>query len=220
MEVIPVHGPRAADLLKQAWPGISLPAAPFQRTDGPTGSGIAWIFRWDLLRQPGYHLGVERNRESAIGTALKNQGLAFGLEIGSEETFQTARIEAGIPWAGAEIDETVILNELGSEEMISFTKGCFVGQEIAARIKHRAHPPRLLKGFLLEGLQVPTARSAIRWEGETVGIITSACFSPFLKRVIALGFLKYGLESGSFQVETAAGESPAALAPLPFVPAS
>ncbi len=207
LRVIPLHGPGAAELLSAVWPGIALPQNSLSRVEGPAGSGISSIVRWDLFRQPGFHLWVEPTREPEIRARLKTNGAP---------SFQAARIEAGIPWPGPEMNETVILNELGTEEWVSFTKGCFIGQEIVARIKHRAHPPRLLKGFLLEGQKAPPSGSLIRLAGEPVGVITSACFSFTLNQVIALGFLKYGLESEQVQVETPSGPIEAAVAKLPF----
>ena len=127
------------------------------------------------------------------------------------------RILAGIPAIGTEITPEVIPNELGPhwlEQFVSFTKGCYVGQEIVARIKYRAHPPRLLTGFLLD----PSAPegSALYQGQEAVGILTSVCESPSLSKPIALGFLKVGTPAGALQVGRHAGPGTATPTPLPF----
>lgn len=144
----------------------------------------------------------------------------MGIERIGPEAFEMLRIEAGVPWPGKEITESVILNELGMEEMVSFTKGCYVGQEIVARIKYRAHPPRLLKGFLLTGKEVPSTGSSLIVKGKTVGVVTSACLSPTLQRVIALGFLNFGVATTELGIQTASGLLPATVTNLPFVPST
>lgn len=133
------------------------------------------------------------------------------------EALEMLRIEAGVPWPGKEIGPSVILNELGEQAPVSFTKGCFIGQEIVARIKYRAHPPRLLTGFVLEGDAVPESGSPVLLGPNPVGIVTSACLSPALQRPIALGFLNFGVSADLFSVPTPRGPQPARSAALPFV---
>ena len=136
----------------------------------------------------------------------------------SEKT-DCQRISAGVPGIGKELTPEVIPNELGPEwleRFVSFTKGCYVGQEIVARIKHRAHPPRLLSGFFLETGSLPEG-GRLLYEGKAVGILTSACFSPTLNRSIGLGFLPYGFTETACEVETPGGPLRAVPTPLPFV---
>ena len=184
-----IHGPFAAHL-------------PLPQLSNPD----SFMVRSNLLGMPGLDLWC------AKGEAYRPTGIAEG----TNEAFDILRIEAGVPWPGREIAGEVILNELGKEEFVSFTKGCYVGQEIVARIKYRAHPPRLLTGFLIEGKEVPHEGSPVLLESQTVGIITSACFSPTLKKPIALGFLKVGVEGESFLIQNL----PARAAKLPFVSGS
>ena len=204
-EVLPLHGPKTANLLKSVWPGILLPENPLTCAFSAPETGLLRIVRWDLFRQPGYHLWVAPKNKEKILQRIAAEGKTFGLETGGPEAFHTLRIEAGVPWPGAEITDTVILNELGTEEFVSFTKGCYIGQEIVARIKYRAHPPRQLTGFFLESPKPPLAPCPIFLESKNVGVITSACFSQTLKRTIGLGFLTYGLQENQFQVETPEG---------------
>jgi folate-binding protein YgfZ len=211
--ILPLHGPLAAGLLCEIWPSISLPTTPLQHREGPPQSGIRWIIRWDLFRIPGYHLCVGSEYEEGIRDRL----FTTGLQPVGREAFEILRIESGVPWPGSEIDETVILNELGWDELVSYTKGCFVGQEIVARIKYRAHPPRLLKGFLIHDREIPAPQSPLVSTSKEVGLITSAGFSPTLNRPIALGFLKFGVSGTDLQVKTPHGTVPASVTDLPFV---
>ncbi len=198
--ILPLHGPAGAEILRAAWPELRLPEQNLAHLPGPEGSPVRLIARWDLLGGLGIHLWVEPSRREEVLEKLSQGGKPFGLEAGAAELFHALRIEAGVPWPGAEMTPEVILNELGSEEWVSFTKGCFIGQEIVARIKYRAHPPRLLRGFFIEGTEVPPVPCPLYADmgavGErVVGLITSACRSPALGRPIALGFLQHELDA-------------------------
>lgn len=124
------------------------------------------------------------------------------------------RILAGVPAIGKELTPEVIPNELGPhwlEQFVSFTKGCYIGQEIVARIKYRAHPPRLLTGFTLDR---PAPEGTELYQGDVVvGVLTSVCESPAMGKSIALGFLKVGTPPGPLR----AGSSTATPTLLPFV---
>ncbi len=190
-QVLSAHGP--------ALPAAALP--PLAGTDG-------FPFPIPLFGMPGMDFWIDSARAAEIGPKLQEAFRAAGMEEGDLQAFEVLRIEAGLPVPGKELTPEVILNELGREDFVSFTKGCYVGQEIVARIKHRAHPPRLLTGFLLESGPLPPEGSSLLHEGKPVGTLTSICFSPTLKRNIALGFLQYG-----FTGEIAGAEKTA----LPFV---
>ncbi len=132
---------------------------------------------------------------------LKDQN---AVEI-SDELYEILRVEQGIPLYGKDMDETTIVPELGIENLISYQKGCYIGQEIIARIHFRGHIAKQLTGLILSvpsadgsDLSVPPASAGglISQElksadGKNAGKITSACFSPKLEKTIALGFVRY-----------------------------
>lgn len=225
--IVSLHGPEASPLLKQVWPEIALPALSIQHTAGPVNSPIQFIARWDFLNVPGYHLWVDSSHTQQIHDQLFKTNSVHAPQLITPEILEILRIEAGVPWPGKEIDDSVILNELGTEEIVSFTKGCYIGQEIVARIKYRAHPPRKLTGFYIEGMPLPADKSSalvknpILMDSKTVGIITSACQSPTIGRTIALGFLDYAISQEKLpeklHVETPEGNFEVRPANLPFV---
>jgi folate-binding protein YgfZ len=95
---------------------------------------------------------------------------------------ERARIEAGVPAWGKELDETILPAEAGLDEThISFTKGCYPGQEPIARLHHRGHLNRRLRV-----LEVASARAGdeIGYEGKAVGRVTSAVPG------VALGYVR------------------------------
>ncbi len=114
----------------------------------------------------------------------------------SDDLYEVLRIENGVPKYGVDMDETTIVPELGIEGLISYNKGCYIGQEIIARIHFRGHVAKQLIGVILsEPRAVATGflpgaelRSP---DGKNAGKITSVTFSPKLHKTIALGYVRY-----------------------------
>jgi tRNA-modifying protein YgfZ len=139
-----------------------------------------------------------------------------------DDLYETLRIESGIPKFGVDMDETTIVPELGLDGMISYNKGCYVGQEIIARIHFRGHVAKQLTGLVFD-----LSTHAETWplgsvpaeltsnDGKNAGRVTSVIFSPKLEKVIAFGFVRYDyLAEGT---ELLVGESKASVKNLPFL---
>ena len=123
--------------------------------------------------------------------------LPSGLPVLDPASWQAARIEAGIPVMGAELTERTIPAETGLiERTVSFTKGCYTGQELVARIDSRgSHVPRRLCGVRLDGPAEAGAALAGP-DGAAAGVLTSVAESPAWGWV-ALGYARRGVEAGS-----------------------
>jgi len=122
-------------------------------------------------------VGIDLFFESAelerARTALERHG---ALPV-SETAVECLRIERGQPRYGVDLDDTVIPQEAGlNERAVSFTKGCYVGQETVARLHYRGKPNRHLRGLALSETAVPG--SEVRSEERVVGTLTSAADSP------------------------------------------
>ena len=138
----------------------------------------------------------------------------------SSDTFETLRIEGGIPRYGIDMDETNVVTETNLDDAISYTKGCYLGQEIIVRIKHRGHVAKQLTGMLVEGSAAVTRNAKIvSHEDREIGRVTSSTFSPRLDRAIALGYVKYDyLAPGTpMKVVEADYEASGTVAALPLV---
>lgn len=110
---------------------------------------------------------------------------------------EAVRIEAGIPAAGRELTEGLIPAEAGIvAETVSFTKGCYVGQELVARIDSRGgNTPRRLRGVVVAGTDLPPAGATITdADGSSIGRITSSAFSPTLEAAVALAYVHRRIE--------------------------
>lgn len=129
---------------------------------------------------------IPRDRAEYFRDGLTASG---AVEI-SDGLYEALRIESGIPKFGVDMDETTIVPELGLEEMISYKKGCYIGQEIIARIHFRGHVAKQLTGLRLSG-EVAANAELLSDSGKNAGRITSVTYSPNLESVIALGYVRY-----------------------------
>ncbi|MYI55694.1 MAG: folate-binding protein YgfZ [Acidimicrobiia bacterium] len=120
-----------------------------------------------------------------------------GVRLCDPATLEAVRIEAGIPEAGKELTDGLIPAEAGIvAETVSFTKGCYVGQELVARIDSRGgNTPRRLRGVVLEGTHPPPAGATITDAGgSNIGRITSSAFSPGFGAAVALAYVHRRVE--------------------------
>jgi folate-binding protein YgfZ len=157
--------------------------------------------------------GIDLIAAAADAERLREALLAAGaVEVGAEAV-EILRIEAGTPRFGAEMGAETMPAEAGIvESAVSFTKGCYIGQETVARLHYKGKPNRNLRGL---GLSGPAAAGAILRLGEKeVGRVGSACVSPALGS-IALAIVRREAEPGD---ELAVGEDGvmARVVDLPF----
>ena len=171
---------------------------------------------------------------SSTGTSAVFDLLATSSAVPlSDEAAEVLRIEAGLPKYGIDMDETTIPLEAGLEGThISYSKGCYVGQEIIARIQSRGHTNRRLTGFMVEGDTLPARGDRLfvdpsatprdpagpdDTDAKDMGWITSAVFSFALNRPIALGYLRHEYRTAGTKVHTEVGTD-LEVTYLPIVP--
>lgn len=186
LAIIGVHGPSAARMIHQA---TGTPVADVEdQYDNVTTESMT-VVRDDALGLPGYDLYVPAAGVAAIRAKLVEAGAV----VASDETAETLRIEAGRPRFGVDMNTDTIPLEAGLEERaISFTKGCYVGQEVIIRVMHRGHGrvARRLMSIVLSSGPVPSHGDAIYAGGRAVGEITSAAASPRHGAPLALGYVQ------------------------------
>ena len=172
------------------------------------------IIRASHTSEDGVDIIVDRQH----GSELVQTFAGAGVIAVDAETFETLRIEAGVPWFGVDMDETNVVSETNLDDAVSFTKGCYIGQEIIARIKYRGHVAKKLTGLTLEDRNVPVAGAVIRSSDEKdIGRVTSATLSPKLERAIALGYVRYEYLTAGTQVVIGEEALKANVTELPFV---
>lgn len=150
---------------------------------------------------------VRARRQSGPGPdvmAPAVAGLAFAdgedLPIVGLDAYEAVRIECGVPAMGAELTPETIPAEMGQwiiDESVSFTKGCYTGQELVARVDSRGgNVPRPLRGIVLDGEQPPSEGAEVLVGGEAVGRVTSAALSP-ARGVVALAPIARKVETAT-----------------------
>jgi folate-binding protein YgfZ len=191
-----VHGPSAAHVL-----GLTDPLAPMQSRAVRLFDIEVIIWRDDPTGHPGYQIIVDTSSAQTLWTKFRE---AFGEATGIGKrplrpigwaAFNATRIEAGRPFFGIDFDETVLPAETGQlSRAVSFTKGCYLGQEVVARMHARNVVARQIVGIRMNDDSLPLAGSRIfapDGSGNQIGGITSSTVSPILSNAsICLGIVK------------------------------
>ena len=216
---IGVHGPNAASAIVRS---MSLPDEADALNALPVDAhrrlgGVTAIRSFDF-GVTGFDLIVP----VALADALTDGLLNAGVVVVEPDTAEVARIEAGQPMFGVDMDVDTIPLEAGIESRaISLTKGCYVGQEIIIRMLHRGQGrvAKRLVGLTLDpSAPVPAKGDAIKAGDRQIGVVTSAARSPALDRPIAMGYVHRDFAEGGtgVVVATPAGEQRAVVSVLPF----
>jgi folate-binding protein YgfZ len=145
------------------------------------------IIRASHTPEDGFDLFIDSSRKAELQQALE----AAGAQPVGDDTFEILRVEAGIARYGVDMDETNVVPETNLDNAVSYTKGCYVGQEIIVRIKHRGHPAKKLTGLRFEtDQQIEPGAIIMSKENQEIGRVTSAVVSPRLGS-IGLGYVRY-----------------------------
>lgn len=183
-----VHGPAAASAVARATgAGLSEQQLAAWPEFTHAASGQALVMRRDTYGSPGF---LVRTPAADVDLWTSRLRLAGATPVPADH-LEYGRIEAGRPEFLLDMDADTIPLEAGIEHRaISFTKGCYVGQEVIVRVLHRGggRVARRLVGLSVEGACVPAARAAVR-TSRGDGRVTSAAWSPRLRRGVALAYV-------------------------------
>lgn len=209
--VIAVEGPKCRELVWRIFPREPLPMEAFAFTENDYQGLRATVIRHSLVGDKGMLMLVPREHHERIKSYLVQGAVGLdGTEIG-RAAWNTRRIEKGRPWFGIDVTEENFPAESSLDSHVNYEKGCYLGQETIARMHYRGHPNWKLVG-LAGGAEVPAIGAAL-FAGATAssakedeemaapnatGRITSAVFSPALKRALCLGYVRATLaETGA-----------------------
>ena len=174
------------DLISDRWGLISFQGPESPRAIQPLDH--RWhFFPNSRTGEQGYDLLFPVDQTQELWNALQS---FKPLHFVGREAQEVLRIEAGIPKFEAELNQDIIPNEANLENAVSFTKGCYPGQEIVARIKYRGGIQKKLYGLEIMTNFLPQKNDPVQIKDHVIGFLTSVCFSPCLQKNIALGFLK------------------------------
>jgi tRNA-modifying protein YgfZ len=160
--------------------------------------------------------GLECDLPAAEARGFAERLVAAGAGAASPALLEERRILAGFPRLGAEIDDRTLPQEVRLDEVgaVSFTKGCYLGQETVARLHFRGHANRRLAGLALEREPAALPLDVLDGDGRVAGRLSSACWWDAGAGWVGLGVVRRLLEDGC-RVELADGGA-ATLHPLPW----
>ena len=200
----------------------SIPEQPFTFTS-VTDATLGQLY---LMNQPrtgsrGFDLFVPTPALGAVADKLIAAARQLGGRACGWDALEFARIEAGIPRFGVDMDENTLPPEAGLDtRAVSYTKGCYIGQEVLARIRTYGQVAKALRGLRLrDDLPVlPVKGDKVFKDGKEVGSITSAIASPTFKANLALAYVRREANAHGTELtlRTTAGESAARIVELPF----
>jgi folate-binding protein YgfZ len=207
VEQVLVQGPRSALLLGNLIGDeavTALPRAPYACAPLELAGFQVLAFRVSVTGEDGYLLVAQAGEAQSLSEALIEAGRPLGARRIEAAAQEALRIEAGIPRFDVDMDTNYRIPETTLErEAVSYTKGCYLGQEVVARLKAYGSPKQALVGLIFEtDAQVPEFDTPI-FEGEKrIGVVKSGIFSPTFSRPIALAYLDRehrtpGLELGN-----------------------
>ncbi len=220
--MLSAQGPKAAALVEKLALGLAIPGEPMALT-GVRHPALGEIYLTNRARtgSAGFDLFAPAGSMQSLAAGLN--AAAAGLEARwcGWGALETARIEAAIPRFGADMDETNLPPEAGLENCaISYNKGCYIGQEVIARIRTYGHVAKSLRGLRLAGplRQLPRRGDKLFKDEKEVGYVTSAAVSPILNAGIALAYVRREANQtgASLMVQTSEGKFAAEIVETPF----
>lgn len=220
--LLSAQGPNSAEVVNSLQLGFVLPdkALDFSTVKNET-LGEIYLMNHPRTGSVGFDLFVPTNSLGSVADKLMAAAKQSGGRACGWNALEVARIEVSIPRFGADMDEMNLPPETGLDSRaVSYTKGCYIGQEVIARIRTYGQVAKALRGLrLADDLKtLPTKGDKLFFGEKEIGYITSAIASPTFKTNIALGYVrreanKVGTE---LVLRTKDGDSAAKIVELPF----
>jgi folate-binding protein YgfZ len=221
--LLSVQGPSAGAIVLSLDLGFKLPekSLHFSSIQNET-LGELYLTRQARTGSEGFDVFVPMTALHAVADKLGFAAKQSGGDFVGWDALEIARIEAGIPRFGQDMDETNLPPEAGIENRgVSYTKGCYIGQEVIARIRTYGQVAKALRGLRLSNdlPGLPAKGEKLFHNGKEIGFISSATFSPRLNGNIALAYVRREANQvgNNLVLRQGTNESAATIVPLPFV---
>ncbi len=221
--LLSVQGPRAWEAVEQTALSFARPEKVFHsRSLQHETLGEIYCVNQPRTGTTGFDFFAPVNSLEPLAEKLFSAVGTLGGRAGGWRALEAARIEAGLPRFGAEMDETNLPPEAGIEaRAISYTKGCYIGQEIIARLRTYGQVAKALRGlrFADSAGELPKRGDKLFFGDKEVGSVSSALRSPSLNANIGLGYVRRERNGTGteLQARTASGDISAVIVDLPFV---
>ncbi|MFN0124779.1 MAG: YgfZ/GcvT domain-containing protein [Blastocatellia bacterium] len=203
MRLLSLQGPRAAELIGVLTGALAETCEGRIRAVEINGKPVL-VASHPRCGETGFDLLTAAGCADELEALALEKGQGMEARLAGPEAFEIARVEAGVPLEIADVNETHIVLEAGLDNAVSYTKGCYLGQEIIARIHWRGQPAKRLLRLAVTADSVPTPGAELPGaelyaaDGKKVGQITSAARLPDGGQMVALGYVhRYYIEPGT-----------------------
>lgn len=217
-----VLGPKSAEVVAKLGLDLVAPEKPlhFTRMADPT-LGEIYCMNHARGSAAGCDLFVPTGALAAVADKLIAAAKEFGGGACGWQALELVRVEAGIPRFGIDMDENNLAPEAGIESRaISYSKGCYIGQEVIARIRTYGQVARALRGLVLPDdlRELPVRGTKLFVDDKEVGFVTSAIASPTFKKNLALAYVRreHNEPGATLGVQLGDQTIPATVTALPF----
>ncbi|HWN96535.1 MAG TPA: aminomethyltransferase family protein [Methylomirabilota bacterium] len=219
--LLSVQGPPAWAVIERLELNFPRPEKQWQsRRIQDESLGELYCMNQPRLGTNGFDLFAPLNSLAALADKLTAAAKQLGGRMCGWRALETARIEAGLPRFGAEMDETNLPPEAGIDSRaISYTKGCYIGQEVIARIRTYGQVAKALRGLrFADGKELPHKGDKLAVGEKDVGYVCSAIHSPALNANIGFGYVRREHNNvGTELIVRSQGSNSATIVPTPFV---
>ena len=183
--LLSLTGPDSTGLLDGLTSGQASSLAPLGRLNTQVFGVSAEVYRSDFLRTPSFDLVVDAEHKERLSAVLTDGG---AVPVGGNMA-EAVRIERGIPAFGKELTEDYNPHEVNLVHHVSFSKGCYIGQEVIARLQTYQKVSKYLVGLRGDG-EGPAPDSFLVHDGKRMGIVTSAARLPHTGANVGLGYVR------------------------------
>lgn len=186
-----LEGPRAAELVKKLASVELAELDELEFREAEVGGLSVGVTK----RSPGGVAGAEflalRDELPKLWKLLSEEVSKVGGRPMGYQALSALRLEQGIPWFGYDFGEKQIPHEAGLQDShISYTKGCYTGQEIVERVRSRGQVNRVRVLLKFPGTEIPASGTSLLADGKEIGHVTRAAYSPALEAPIGMGYVR------------------------------
>jgi folate-binding protein YgfZ len=186
-----IEGPKTEEVV-QSVSGISLSSMDELELKEANGRGfLCRVNKRSVRGIPGAEFLVARDKAAELWTILHEAVKRVGGGPAGYKALNALRLEQGIPWFGYDFGEKQIPHEAGLQDShISYTKGCYTGQEIVERVRSRGQVNRVRVSLKFATSTAPVANTPLLADGKEFGFVTRAGYSPAAKAWIGMGYVR------------------------------
>jgi folate-binding protein YgfZ len=201
-----LEGPASASLVL-GLTGVDLNALPeLGRMEAHVDAIPCTVVRRSPGQSTGAQFLVERQHLEPLWQLLLRKARAENGGPMGYTALSALRLEQGVPWFGYDFGEKQIPHEAGLQDThISYTKGCYTGQEIVERVRSRGQVNRRRVDLIFDGTSVPAAAEPLTAGGKEVGYVTRAAAPPSLLFTIGMGYVRKENNAHGSQIEWSGG---------------